>query len=155
MGRLPYLEIAAVCLAMTVIAGCAQPPFDANAPWRPTQAADDASFAGAATRRAPTLGFEAFETERPEAAEDVEMPTVGGENPWATPARDVVVTLCYGGLINDSDEVEAEAMDLCPEGTRRLDRLGGDAFWNQCPLFQPRRVSYQCVAGEEVGEAVD
>lgn len=149
MIRLSPIRSVAAALALGVLAGCAQAPFDESAPWRPTQAGEGRSFAGTFTRQAPAMGFEAFERERPVTAEDVEMPRVGGENPWATPPRDVVVTLCFGRLLDDRDEVERAAMEMCPAGTERLEELGGDVFWNRCPLIQPRRVAYQCVASAD------
>jgi len=132
--------------AVLATAGCAPAPFDADAPWVPMQAAEGSSFAGGVRGAAPRMGFELFESERP-PAEAVSLPRAGGENPWATPTRNVVVSVCYGRLFDSAAEVRATARELCPAGAR-LRLLSQDHVWNDCPLFQPSRAVYRCLPPE-------
>lgn len=144
----------AVCLGLSA---CSQPPFDERAPWVPTQENADASFAGGVLGGPPAMGFALFEQDRPERVDDsVSIPTAEGENPWATPTRDVVVTLCYGSLINSLESVRQSAAELCPPDTTPH-YLGGDTFWNQCPLIQPSRAAFQCLSADadDGGEEAD
>ncbi|RDD60678.1 hypothetical protein [Ferruginivarius sediminum] len=137
------------------LAACSQPAFDASAPWVPMRANEGASFGGGVMGAPPSMGFNLFEQDRPETTDaSVSVPRGGGENPWATPQRGVVVTLCYGGLINSAEEVRQAAAELCPPGsTPRF--LGGDAFWNQCPLLQPNRAAFQCLPEDGESEESD
>ncbi len=132
--------------AALATAGCAPAPFDADAPWVPMQSGEGGSFAGGVRANPPRMGFELFESDRP-PAEAVSLPRAGGENPWATPIRNVVVSVCYGRLFDSAAEVRATARKLCPAGAR-LRLLGQDIVWNDCPLFQPSRAVYRCLPPE-------
>jgi len=122
-------------VAAFLLAGCAQDPFDANAQWRPTQ--DDPGT----TRVTEPLGAPAWSREG--RARTVEA------GPAARDARNPIVEVCYGDVINATSAVVNAARELCPDGTKRMKRLGTDSFWNDCPLFQPERAAYRCVTDPE------
>jgi hypothetical protein len=128
------------------IAGCAPDPFDATAPVGPTADGGQRSFAGGLRAGPPEPRF----AEDPDAgmpADNVTMPGEGGENPWATRPANVVVQICYGRMFNSRDDVDATARHLCPSDAR-LRYLGSDTVFNPCPLFQPSRAVYRCLAPE-------
>lgn len=52
------------------------------------------------------------------------------------------ISLCYGKLVNDPQEVLDEADYLCKGG--RLIVEHQNTFWNGCGLLQPVRVTYIC-----------
>ncbi len=130
-----------------VLSACANEPFDASAPWLPTQPAEGRSYTGGMLAEPPAPVFGPFERERPEAIAPVELPHADGENPWATPPRNPIVTVCYGRLLNTAEDVEAAARDICPAEST-LVQIGEDTFWNECPLLQPRRATFQCLTDD-------
>lgn len=133
--------VLAACLA---IGACSQAPFDATAPWQPTTGSSNASYAGGMLGSRPRPGFDLFESQPPQAPEEpVSLPRAGGENPWATEARNVVVTVCYGRLANTVNEVRQAAQELCPDDSTAT-YIGQDSFWNECPLIQPSRAAFRC-----------
>lgn len=135
---------ASVLVACLAAGACAQGPFDATSPWTPGTGNSDASYAGGMLGDRPSGGFAAFESDASSGvAGDVVLPGAGGENPWATEARNVVVTVCYGRLVNTVDEVQQAAQGLCPDGSKAV-FIGQDGFWNGCPLLQPTRAAFQC-----------
>lgn len=138
-------KIVALATGVTLALGsCAPEPFDATAPVGPTGDADERSFAGGFEAAPPKPRF----ADTPDAdtpRDDVEMPGAGGENPWATRPENVVVQICYGRIFNSREGVDATARELCPPDAR-LRYLGSDTVFNPCPLFQPSRAVYRCLA---------
>lgn len=56
------------------------------------------------------------------------------------------VALCYSSQLNTQQEVLERARDLCPNGGA-ISFFEEDAFFNQCSLFQPFRVTFICTPG--------
>ena len=136
--------VALAAFVTYALAGCAPAPFDATAPVGPTADAGQRSFAGGFQAAPPAPRFaDASDADSP--AEAVTMPGEGGENPWATRPENVVVQICYGRAFNSRDDVDATARDLCPPDAR-LRYMGSDSVFNPCPLFQPSRAVYRCLA---------
>ncbi|MDJ0943042.1 MAG: hypothetical protein QNJ30_06240 [Kiloniellales bacterium] len=52
-----------------------------------------------------------------------------------------LISLCYGTEMNDEEEIKARAQELCKG---RLVFVGQTMFFNDCPLLQNTRVTYQC-----------
>lgn len=52
-----------------------------------------------------------------------------------------LISLCYGTEMNDQEEIKARAQELC---RGRLVFVGQTMFFNDCPLLQNTRVTYQC-----------
>jgi len=129
--------IATIGLLALGAAGCAPEPFDANAQWRPTGEDKVTSYAGSAQ-----AGAAATKDADGDGARD-------GGNPWASVPDNPVVQVCYGDLVNTASAVANKAHELCPDGTRRVERAGQDSFWSGCPLTQPKRATFRCVTGED------
>lgn len=159
--RLLIRVLPILALTTAIVTACGQPPFDATSPWQPTQSTEGRSYRGGLQSRAPRDNFAAFNADRTtddlresyeaeqEAAEgeDVnseQVPSAGGENPWATRPDDPVVLVCYGNWLNDAEEVRAEARRLCPDNTTDMLLEAQDTFWNGCPLLQPNRAAFRC-----------
>jgi hypothetical protein len=143
----PVLSAVLPVAFLTVLSACAVEPFDASAPWRPDQPAEGRSYTGGMLAQPPAPAFGPFERERPEALAPVELPRAGGENPWATPPRNPIVTVCHSRLLDSAEAVEASARDMCPADST-LVQIGADIFWNTCPLLRPRRSTFQCLTGD-------
>lgn len=141
------LRVAATAVFVAGLAACTTEPFDASAPWTPMQPAEGRSYRGGMLAAPPAPVFGVFERDAPEALAPVQLPTAGGENPWATPARNPIVTVCHGRLLNDAESVEAAAREMCPANSTLVE-LGTDTFWNTCPLIQPQRTTFQCLTGD-------
>jgi len=156
MPLTPRLALAPLAVLGFVLAGCSQPPFDASSPWVPTDPGSNRAFTGGLQAGVPRSNFAAFETGEPtfedEQAPQTEIPRRDGENPWATQARNPVVTVCYGSWVNDEAAVRAEAQRICPDGSK-LRLLGQDSFWNGCPLLQPNRAAFRCDTGSAQAES--
>jgi len=138
---------ATIGLLALVAAGCSPQPFDANAQWRPTGDTGETSFAGGAQPDATGAAATKPAGDGGERAQ-------AGENPWAAPAANAVVQVCYGELVNTTSAVANTAHELCPETTRSIEHLGEDSFWSGCPLLQPKRATFRCVTekdGERAG----
>ena len=71
-----------------------------------------------------------FETKNPEAVD-----------PESGERLDNLISFCYGTRINDPEEIKAAAEENC-DG--RLVFVEQDFFFNECPLLQNARVTYQC-----------
>ena len=56
-----------------------------------------------------------------------------------------VRALCYGGVVNDVDDIRYDALQSCPAGTKSVSILYQDSFWTPCPALQPVRITYQCM----------
>jgi len=145
MSRGNIVALAAV--AAWMLTACAPEPFDATAPVGPTRDAAQRSFAGGVRAEPPKPRFTA-DGAAGTPAENVTMPGEGGANPWATRPENVVVQICYGRVFNDREGVDATARELCPTGAR-LRYLGSDTVFNPCPLFQPSRAVYRCLAPKD------
>ena len=52
-----------------------------------------------------------------------------------------LISFCYGTRINDPEEIKTTAKEHC-EG--RLVFVEQNYFFNECPLLQNARVTYQC-----------
>ena len=52
-----------------------------------------------------------------------------------------LISFCYGTEMNDQEEIKAVAKEAC-DG--RLVFVEQDMFFNDCPLLQIARVTYQC-----------
>lgn len=133
-----------------VLAACAPQPFDATSPWQPLQdTGDGRAFRGGMMAAPPATTFDEFETGNQSSAGAPSGPQTrvpdprSGENPWATIPQNPVVTVCYGSLVNNRQQVEAAAQDLCPEGAR-LELLQTSTFQSDCPLLQPSRAAFRC-----------
>ena len=68
------------------------------------------------------------------------------ENPRAVDSEsgerlDDLISFCYGTRINDPEEIKAAAEENC-DG--RLVFVEQNLFFNECPLLQNARVTYQC-----------
>lgn len=132
---------------VAVCVGCSMEPFDSESPWVPTRSTEGRALAGAAQWRAPGTAFAAFEQNDGATSGSqlpTSIPTPGGENPWATPLVNPVVSVCYGRLLNSAEEVRATARRLCPAGAR-LQLIRQDSFFNDCPLLQPHRAAFRCL----------
>ena len=132
------------------LAACAPQPFDATSPWQPLRPTGEGrAFQGGMMTAPPAATFDEFETGDPQNAGAPSGPQTRvpnprtGENPWATIPQNPVVTVCYGPLINDRQQVEAVARDLCPQGAR-LELLQSSTFQSDCPLLQPSRAAFRC-----------
>ena len=135
-----------------LLAGCTPQPFDATAPWVPSEAAQGRSYAGGQRASVPESEFDRFERGAIPAESEAGMDQSGG-NPWAGQPRNVVVQICYGRIWSDREDVDAAARERCPAGAR-LRYLGSDSVFNTCPLFQPSRAVYRCLRPESAeGEA--
>ena len=139
--------VLATVLAVTAGA-CSPSPFDAAAPWTPGQPGTGRGFDESFGAGAPDLGFALFEREVPPPQESVTRP--GDDAASQQKARDEaspppVVQMCYGRLFNDPDAVRTAARDLCPAAHTRLELIGQDRVWNDCPLFQPARAAFRCL----------
>ncbi len=71
-----------------------------------------------------------FPTKNPEAVD-----------PESGERLDDLISFCYGTRINDPEEIKAAAEESC-DG--RLVFVEQNLFFNECPLLQNARVTYQC-----------
>lgn len=137
----------AIPALLLLLAGCGPAPFDAAAPYQPTQPQENRAFRQTYQYGAPTTTFDEFDRDRSDGATRDEpatnLPNPGGENPWATDPQNPVVTVCYSSALNSAQSVRATAKRLCPDGAR-LELLRQDSFLSSCPLIQPTRAAYRC-----------
>lgn len=57
-----------------------------------------------------------------------------------------IVALCYSSRNTTREELAALAMELCFEGTSRVEVWDHDGILNNCPLTKKNRVTYRCLA---------
>lgn len=56
------------------------------------------------------------------------------------------IAICYSSQFNSQEEVVQRARELCPNGGA-IRFFEEDAFFNECSLFQPFRVTFICTPG--------
>lgn len=63
----------------------------------------------------------------------------------AKPSDGNLVGLCYTGTTTTREKLAALALEMCPEGTARVEVWDHDTFLNSCPISRKNRVTYRCL----------
>jgi len=75
----------------------------------------------------------------------VHPPTVTSNPIAVSPDRRDVISICYDGTDHARRDIEAIALENCPEGTASLQPWRTDKVLNDCPMLKKSRVSFICV----------